>query len=105
MAAIDLTLLSEEDLGKLSSDITKELKSRQDEEKKRVLKEMKDLAASIGSTVEELVGTSAPKKRHIPPKYRNPGDVSQTWTGRGKQPRWIRDALASGKKLTDLAVD
>ncbi|MEA3413858.1 MAG: H-NS histone family protein [Pseudomonadota bacterium] len=105
MAAIDLTRLSEKDLGKLSSDITKEIKSRQDEERKRVLKEMKDLAASIGSTVEELVGTSAPKKRRIPPKYRNPKDASQTWTGRGKQPRWIRDSLASGKKLTDLAVD
>lgn len=102
MAAIDLSRLSEKDLNKLSSDIGKELKRRQDDEKKRVLKEMKDLAASIGSTVEELVGGSAPKKRRIPPKYRNPKDSSQTWTGRGKQPRWIREQLASGKKLTDL---
>jgi len=102
MAAIDLTHLSEKELDKLSSDIAKELKYRQEEERKRVLKEMKELAASIGSTVEELVGTGTPKKRRIPAKYRNPKDSSQTWTGRGKQPRWVRDELASGKKLTDL---
>jgi DNA-binding protein H-NS len=102
MSAIDLTRLSEKELDKLSSDISKEIKRRQEDERKRVLKEMKELAASIGSTVEELVGTGAPKKRRIPAKYRNPKDSSQTWTGRGKQPRWVRDELASGKKLTDL---
>lgn len=35
-------------------------------------------------------------------KFRN--DSGGTWGGRGKRPQWLRDALASGKKLEDFAV-
>lgn len=40
----------------------------------------------------------------VKPKYRNPGDASQTWAGRGKQPRWFADLLASGKSAEDLLI-
>ena len=40
----------------------------------------------------------------VKPKYRNPGDASQTWAGRGKQPRWFSDLLASGKTADDLLI-
>jgi DNA-binding protein H-NS len=35
-------------------------------------------------------------------KYRN--DQGQTWGGRGPRPRWLREALASGKSLEDFTV-
>lgn len=38
----------------------------------------------------------------VPPKYRGPG--GQLWTGRGRQPVWVREALASGHSLADLAL-
>jgi DNA-binding protein H-NS len=40
----------------------------------------------------------------VPPKYRNPKDLSQTWAGRGLQPLWLRDALKSGKKLDSFLI-
>jgi DNA-binding protein H-NS len=40
----------------------------------------------------------------VAPKYRNPGDASQTWTGRGRQPAWVAEALAGGARLEDLAI-
>jgi len=40
----------------------------------------------------------------VPPKYRNPADAEQTWSGRGKRPRWFNDALKAGKKEKDLAI-
>lgn len=40
----------------------------------------------------------------VKPKYRNPGDASQTWAGRGKQPRWFSDLLAGGKTADDLLI-
>lgn len=40
----------------------------------------------------------------VPPKYRNPADPEQTWSGRGKRPRWFNDALKAGKKEKDLAI-
>lgn len=39
------------------------------------------------------------------PVYRNPSNSAETWTGRGRQPKWVRDALASGARLEDLAID
>ena len=38
------------------------------------------------------------------PKYRNPNNPVETWTGRGKQPRWLRTELRSGKKLDDFRI-
>jgi DNA-binding protein H-NS len=40
----------------------------------------------------------------VPPKYRNPKDQSQTWAGRGLQPRWLKDAIKSGKKLESFLI-
>jgi len=37
-------------------------------------------------------------------KYRNPKNPSETWTGRGRQPRWLRDEIRSGKQLTDFLI-
>jgi DNA-binding protein H-NS len=38
------------------------------------------------------------------PKYRNPERPSETWSGRGKQPRWVAAHLGSGKKVDDLLI-
>lgn len=38
------------------------------------------------------------------PKYRNPVQTSETWSGRGKQPRWLAAALKSGKRLDDFRI-
>ena len=50
---------------------------------------------------------TARKRRPYPsvlPKYRNPKEPSETWSGRGKQPRWIQIQLSFGKQLKDLLI-
>ena len=37
----------------------------------------------------------------VAPKYRNPANAEQTWSGRGKRPRWFNDALKAGKVVYD----
>ncbi|WP_342778599.1 H-NS family nucleoid-associated regulatory protein [Paracoccus laeviglucosivorans] len=37
-------------------------------------------------------------------KYAHPENPDQTWTGRGRKPRWVQDALDEDKKLEDLAI-
>lgn len=56
-----------------------------------------------------LTGGKAAKQsklagKKVPPKYRNPANKSETWTGRGRQPKWVAASLKSGKKLEDLAI-
>jgi DNA-binding protein H-NS len=40
----------------------------------------------------------------IAPKYRNPENPSETWAGRGLQPRWLAAALKAGKKLEHFSI-
>ncbi|NCX71462.1 MAG: hypothetical protein EBW86_13010 [Rhodobacteraceae bacterium] len=40
----------------------------------------------------------------LAPKYKNPANSAQTWTGRGRQPVWVADALVGGKSLEDLLI-
>ena len=40
----------------------------------------------------------------VPPKYRNPANAAETWTGRGRQPRWLASETAAGKSLEDFLI-
>src|SRR6202049_4263567 len=41
----------------------------------------------------------------VSPKFRNPDEPSQTWAGRGKQPRWLRKQFRSGKRMDDFRIE
>ena len=45
----------------------------------------------------------ADKRSVVAPKYRDP-ITGATWTGRGKQPKWLSQALVDGKNLTDFTI-
>lgn len=38
------------------------------------------------------------------PKYRNPENPAETWSGKGKRPTWVEAALAEGKSLESLEI-
>jgi DNA-binding protein H-NS len=40
----------------------------------------------------------------VQPKYRNPEEPSETWAGRGRQPRWVQMQLSLGKRLEDFRI-
>jgi DNA-binding protein H-NS len=105
MPDIDLREFSFAELQKLKEDIDQEITRRQTEEVRRVRKEIMHLAQSVGMSIEELIKPEVERGRAKPegaPKYVNPDDPSQTWTGRGPRPRWVREALQAGKSLEEL---
>jgi DNA-binding protein H-NS len=101
---IDLTKLSLEELQTLARDIETEVVSRREAERERVLSQMRELAGSLGMTLEDLVRSEKGRGGAVAAKYRSPADPSLTWSGRGKRPAWVNEALAAGKTLDDLAV-
>lgn len=105
--SIDLSKLSIEEMEALAKEIEAEILNRREAERERVLAQMRELAASIGTTPEELFRRSGGKvaEKVVAVKYRNPDDPAQTWTGRGKRPQWVVEALAAGKTLDDLAAE
>ena len=105
--AIDLKSLNHTQLGEL---ITR-ARARQDElvkEKAAKLREkINALVKAEGFGLDEVFGRTGGRGKprgKVKPKYRNPADTAQTWSGRGKRPRWFNAALAAGKKEKDLLV-
>jgi DNA-binding protein H-NS len=103
-SGIDLSKLSLEELQNLARDIEMEVVSRREADRERVLNQMRELAGSLGMTLEEVVRGEKGKGSPVPVKYRNPDNPVQTWSGRGKRPTWVNEALASGRTLEDLAA-
>ncbi|MGD9880660.1 MAG: H-NS family nucleoid-associated regulatory protein [Reyranella sp.] len=75
---------------------------------KAVLKKYKLTTADIDQAMDGRARgggrASALKGKKVKPKYRNPANRSETWTGRGLKPRWMVAALKGGKKLEDFAI-
>jgi DNA-binding protein H-NS len=44
------------------------------------------------------------RRRKVQPKYRNPENERETWSGRGRKPRWVEMAIAHDRTLEDLAI-
>lgn len=87
----DMTL---DDLKALEKDVKKAISSYEARQKQEALAELEKKAADLGFTLAELTGGKT--KKVVAPKYRNPADASQTWTGRGRPPKWIVDFEAAG---------
>ena len=96
---INLSELELEDLKQLVGDAEKEIKRKQKAMVRDVKKQMDQLAGGIDMTPEQVI--AAFKKRGSrttvsEPKFANPDNPEQTWTGHGKQPQWYKDAKAKG---------
>lgn len=106
--AIDLKSLNNNQL----NDLISKAQSRQHELKKEKVVKLREkvhaLLKAEGYSFDEIFGGARGGKRRstgkVAPKYRNPADSNQTWSGRGKHPRWFNDALKAGKKEKDLLI-
>ena len=71
-------------------------------EAREVKEKLQALAEKSGFSLAELFGGKRRGKGSV--KYRNPKDTSQTWTGRGRKPNWLVDALKKGAKIETFSV-
>jgi len=86
--------------------LEKQIEQTQREEKQKAITQVRTLMAEYGLTASDLSARTTPKARvgaKVPAKYRNKA-TGEAWSGRGLQPRWLKAALAAGKKLTDFSV-
>jgi DNA-binding protein H-NS len=108
MTKVDLSNYDVRGLRELQRDLEKEIKERQQQEIKKAHDKILAIAQDVGIPLERLVATATTKKTgsktKVAAQYRNPTDSSQTWAGRGRQPRWIAEALQGGKTLDELRI-
>lgn len=103
---IDLNNLSLKELKDLQSRVAKAVSSFDARRKKADLAALEEKARELGyASLAELTGEKATRKRApAQAKYANPADRSDTWSGRGRQPRWFAAAMAAGKSPDDMAI-
>lgn len=105
--AVDLTSMSRKDLLKLQKDVEKALSAAEHRDRLEALKAAEKAVAEYGFTLDDVSSVKskgAGKGTKAAAKYRNPADPSQTWTGRGRKPAWVHEALAKGSDITDLEI-
>ena len=106
--AIKLDEMNRKELEALRADIDKAIVEVSKKEKQEALAAAQQAAASFGFSLEELTSKRAArgagKVTSAEPKYRNPEDPTQTWTGKGRQPNWFKTAVTNGANPDDLLI-
>lgn len=102
MKRSDLEKLSTEELWDFHEEIATALAAKMTAEKSVLEHRLKQLTRQQAEQRRET-----PERRPYPavtPKFRNPDQPTQTWAGRGKQPRWLTAQLKSGKQIDEFRI-
>ncbi len=95
--SIDLSTMSHKQLEQHLEDVKMAIKNAYERDRVEARKAAEKAAAEYGFSLDEVSGSAKKgKTTKAAAKYANPEDPSQTWTGKGRQPNWFRDLIASG---------
>ncbi|ATU46551.1 DNA-binding protein [Acinetobacter junii] len=105
----DISDLSVEDLKRLQAEAEALIASKKDQAIEDAYNQIIAIAENVGYSVEELLELGEQKRKKttrkaVEPRYRNKNNAEETWTGRGKQPRWLVAELEKGAKLEDFLI-
>jgi DNA-binding protein H-NS len=102
----DFATMSVDDLWSLHESISEILSKRIKLEKHELEKRLAILSRGLaGPTGISSAPGERPRRRYpaVLPKYRNP-QTAETWSGRGKRPRWLTAAMKSGRKIEEFRI-
>ena len=108
MGKLDLEAMDFDELWLLHEELTKILSEKITVEKRELEKRLAQLNPQEQSGEGAQTGPIAnrPRRKYpkVLPKYSNPSSPAETWSGRGKQPRWLVAALQSGHQLEEFRI-
>jgi DNA-binding protein H-NS len=108
MGKFDLEDMDFDELWLLHEELTKILAEKITAEKEELEKRLAQLKPTeqIGDAGGAASRANRPRRKYpkVMPKYFNPSVPTETWSGRGKQPRWLVAALRSGHKLEEFRI-
>lgn len=102
--AIDLSQMTRNELLQLQKDVSKALEKAEQKAIQDARVAAEKAAAEFGFSLNELTDSPTRKKTVGVAKYRNPSNPEDTWTGRGRKPRWMLDAIAEGVDISTLEI-
>jgi DNA-binding protein H-NS len=106
----NLDSMSVDEMWQLHEEIIRVLAARLTSEKRALEKRLSQLSREgeiKQSEPLDLKENASARRRKYPkvfPKYRNPNESSETWSGRGKRPRWLTAALKAGHSIEEFVI-
>ena len=103
---MNLDNLSLQELKTLQGDVVVAIANFEKRKKAEALAEVKAVAQAKGFSLDELLGTASTKSKRgpVPAKYADPANPHNTWSGRGRKPKWLVAQLDQGKSVEDFAL-
>lgn len=103
----DLSKYSMAQLQALEVQVNEELKTRHFLSVSQAREQILHIARNAGISLAQLAAIRSPKvpkASAVAMKYRNPRDVAQQWSGRGRQPAWVKEWIETGKSLDEVRL-
>ena len=97
----DLDKMTYAQLTEMEAKIERIKLEKQNSERAAVRKQLMDMAKEHGFDIRELMDGRKKGKGTVAAKYRDPKNPENTWTGRGRMPRWMVAATRGGKASKD----
>jgi DNA-binding protein H-NS len=104
MASVNVDKMPLKELLELETRVKKAILNAKERERSDLKNKIASLAENAGFSVSELFGGGRGKGGKVAVKYRNKDNPAETWTGRGRQPKWLAAKLAKGSKLADFSI-
>jgi DNA-binding protein H-NS len=101
---MDLSNVSLGDLRNLQEQVKQEMKKREQQEVQKAREQILAIAQSVGVPLKDLMTANRAKTGSVAVRYRHPDNAEQQWTGRGRQPKWVKEWVEGGKSLDKLRV-
>jgi len=89
MPDLDFHTMSLDEMKRLKRELDKAIADYDDRHKAKVRRDLEEKAREYEFSLSELIETKTKKRTAVTPKYRNPGNPDQVWSGRGRQPGWF----------------
>lgn len=105
MAKVNLSKLNVAELAALEQELAAAKVARAEADLQSLREEVYALLDKRGYTFAEVFGKAKGRKTgSVKPKYRNPKNTSETWTGRGRRPRWLEAEMKKGRSLKSFLI-
>ena len=105
----DISELSVDELKRLQEEAEALIASKKDQAVEDAYHQILEIAENVGLSIEQILEFGASKRKKatrksVEPRYRSKANPEDTWTGRGKQPRWLVAELEKGAKLESFLI-
>jgi DNA-binding protein H-NS len=102
--AKDPTKMSLKELQELELKVKKAKLGVQERSRSELRQKLESIAAQAGFKLSDLFGGRGGKGRKVAAKYANPDNPSETWSGRGRKPRWLAARLKDGDRIDKFLI-